>query len=66
MLKMTRNSAYGFPSKINASGMLHHMVLQFCIDLIHPISHKSLSEILLLRNTLASMKGNREGVTFAA
>lgn len=60
MLKMTCNSAYGFPRKINASRMLDPRVLQFCIDLIHPVSHESLSEILLLSNMLASMKGIEE------
>lgn len=57
MLKMTCNSAYHFPCKINASRMLDPRVLQFFIDLIHPVSHESFSEILLLSNILASMKG---------
>lgn len=57
MLKMTCSSACSFLSKINASRMLDPRVLQFCIDLIHPASHESLSEILLLSNMLTSMKG---------
>lgn len=57
MLKMTCNSGYHFPSKINASRMLDPRVLQFCIDLICPVSLESLSEILLLGNMLATMEG---------
>lgn len=37
--------------------MLDPRVLQFCIDLICTVSFENLSEILLLSNILASMKG---------
>lgn len=37
--------------------MLDPRVLQFCTDLICPVSLESLSEILLLSNMLTSTKG---------